>query len=59
MDQTSQSREPDPEDNGTICEFIEQADSETKSWFLALPTNAQIEFLNDPDKYPKILGRKP
>jgi hypothetical protein len=28
-----------------------------KAWLLALPTEAQLEVLDDPDQYHKILGR--
>lgn len=58
-DHTSQSTELDPEDNAAIREFVEQADPETKAWFLALPsTEDQLAFLNDPDKHQRVLGRK-
>jgi hypothetical protein len=58
-DSTAQSRELDPADEVAIREFIEQADPETKAWFLALTPNKQLEVVNDPDKHQRILGRKP
>jgi hypothetical protein len=57
-DNVAQSRDPNPEDDAAIREFIEQADAETKAWFLALSTDKQLAIVNDPDKHPKILGRK-
>jgi hypothetical protein len=58
-DRTAQHREPNPEDDAAIREFIEKADPQTKAWFHALPSEEQIEVVNDPDKHRKILGRKP
>ncbi|MGH7172810.1 MAG: hypothetical protein ACRELG_21215 [Gemmataceae bacterium] len=58
-DRTAQVRELNPEDEAAIREYIEQADPETKGWFLALPTDKQLEVVNDPDKHQKLLGRKP
>jgi hypothetical protein len=58
-DRTAQSRELDPEDEVAIREFIEKADPETKSWFLALSRENQLQVVNDPDKHQQILGRKP
>jgi hypothetical protein len=58
-DRTAQSREPDPADDAAIREFVEGADPQTRAWFLALSTEQQLEYLNDPDQHPKILGRKP
>jgi hypothetical protein len=59
MDRTAQRREPNPVDDAAVREFIERADSETRAWFLALSPEDQIEFVNDPDKHQKILGRTP
>jgi hypothetical protein len=56
---TPQSRELDPADDAAIREFIEQADPQTKAWFLALPPETQLEVAKDPDKHHQILGRKP
>jgi hypothetical protein len=53
-----QRREPSPEDDLAIREFIEKADGETKAWFLSLPVEEQLDYLNDPDRHQKILGRK-
>ncbi len=58
-DSSAQTREADPVDDAAIREFIEKAESQTKAWFLALSPEDQLEYLNDPDKHPKILGRKP
>jgi hypothetical protein len=58
-DQSAQGRELDPADDAAIREFIESADPETRAWFLALPLDQQLEVVNDTDKHPKILGRKP
>ena len=54
----SQSTELSPEDEAAIREFIETADPQTKAWFLALPQDKQIDYLNDPDQHRRILGRK-
>ena len=58
-DRASQSTELDPADDAAIREFIEKSDPETKAWFLALSTEEQLNFLNDPDMHKRILGRKP
>lgn len=58
-DATPQDREPDPADEAAIREFIETAEPDIRAWFLALPREEQLAYLNDPDKHPKILGRKP
>jgi hypothetical protein len=58
-DSTPQTMELDPVDEVAIREFVEKADPETRAWFLALSREKQLDFLNDPDKYQKILGRKP
>jgi hypothetical protein len=58
-DRTAQSREPDPEDDAAIREFIERADPQTKAWFLGLARDKQLEVVSDPDKHPRILRRKP
>jgi hypothetical protein len=58
-DRTAQRRELDPADDAAVREYIERADPETKAWFLGLPPETQIEVVNVPDKYPRILGRKP
>ncbi len=56
-DWTAQRRELQPEDEAALREFIENAEPEVKAWFLALPTASQLEVLDDPDQYHKILGR--
>jgi hypothetical protein len=38
--------------------LMEAAGSADKAAFLAMPLEAQLLILNDPDKHPKILGRK-
>ncbi len=58
-DTYSQSREMDPADEFTIREYIETSDPETKAWFLELSPDLQLDFVNDPDRHPKILDRKP
>jgi hypothetical protein len=58
-DSTAQNRELNPEDDAAIREFIESADPEMRAWFLALSREDQLDFLDDPDKHRKILGRKP
>lgn len=58
-DHTAQNVELAPEDNAAIREFIEQADPETKAWFLSLKAEDQLAFLDDPDNHQQILGRKP
>jgi hypothetical protein len=57
-DRTAQSTEPDPAEEAEIREFVESADPETKGWFLAIPREAQLDYLHDPDRHPRILGRK-
>jgi hypothetical protein len=58
-DNSAQSREPDPADDAAIREFIERADPPTKAWFLALSPKDQLTVVNDPDKFHRILKRKP
>jgi len=58
-DRTAQSVEPDPADEAAIREYIESADAETRAWFLSLSPADQLAVLDDPDKHPRILGRKP
>lgn len=58
-DRTAQSREPNPEDDAAIREYIEEADAEGRGWFQGLSYEKQLEVVNDPDKHQKILGRKP
>ncbi len=59
MDNRRQSTELDPADDAAIREYIETADPEVRAWFLALPIDAQLDHLDDPDRHQKILGRKP
>lgn len=58
-DRTAESRELDPADEAALREFIEKADPETKTWFLALSLHDQLAHLDDPDKHDRIFGRKP
>ncbi len=58
LDRTAQSREMNPSDEAAIREFIESSEPATKAWFLALPTEVQLEVIKDPDKHQQILGRK-
>lgn len=59
LDGARQSTELSPEDDAAIREYIENADNETKAAFLGLPLDVQIMIVNDPDKYDKLLSRKP
>jgi hypothetical protein len=56
-DRTAQRRELKPEDEVALREFIETAAPDVRAWFLALPTDKQLEVLDDSDPYHKILGR--
>jgi hypothetical protein len=56
-DRTPQGREPDPEDQAAIREFIERADPDTKAWFLALTVEDQLDVVNDTDKHQKTFPR--
>ncbi len=56
-DRTPQRRELDPAVDAAIREFVEQAEPETKAWFLALAVEDQIAFLNNPDSGPKAFPR--
>jgi hypothetical protein len=58
-DRAAQRRELPPEDEVAIREFIERADPETRAWFLALPAEDQLAYLDDPDEHTRILGRRP
>jgi hypothetical protein len=58
-DRTAQSVEPDPAEDAAEREFLETADPQTRAWFLGLSRDDQLAYLNDPDKYLRILGRKP
>ncbi len=58
-DRTAQSKEPNPEDDAAVREFIENADPQTKVWFFALSSAQQLEVVNDPDRHHRILGRRP
>ncbi len=60
-DQTSQSRELDPADEAAIREHLEREDltPEERAFFNGLSPEDQLEFLDDPDKDRRILGRKP
>jgi len=58
-DSTPQSREPDPTEEAAIREYIENANPDAKAWFINLTVEKQLEFLEDPDKHQRLLGRKP
>jgi hypothetical protein len=60
-DRTAQSREPDPEDDAAIREYLERDNltPEERAFFNGLSREDQLFYLNDPDKHQKILGRKP
>jgi len=58
-DRAAQHCELDPADDAAIREFIEGADTDAKAWFLALSTEDQLSYLNDPGKHTRIRGRKP
>lgn len=58
-DSTAQQTEPDPADDAAYREFIERADGSERAWFHTLSRDDQSDFLNDPDKYHRILDRKP
>jgi hypothetical protein len=58
-DRTAQDREPDPEDEAAIREYLERdLTPEERAFFNGLSREDQLDFLNDPDQYRKILGRK-
>jgi hypothetical protein len=66
---TAQSREPDPAEeivrreteDITIRKYLERDDlkPEERAFFNALSREDQLDFLDDPDKHQRILGRKP
>jgi hypothetical protein len=60
-DRTPQSREPDPADEVAIREYLERDDltREERAFFNSLSRDDQLDFLDDPDKHTRILGRKP
>jgi hypothetical protein len=59
-DHTAQTREADPADEVAIREYLEKdLPPEERAFFHGLSRADQLEFLDDPDKHPKILGRKP
>ncbi len=58
-DRTAQSSVPRPEDDAAIREYLERdLDPAERAFFNDLSRENQLFFLNDPDKHPKILGRK-
>jgi hypothetical protein len=60
-DCAAQGREDDPGEAAALRElrtFVENADPEVRGWFLGLSPKQQQEVLDDPDQYPRILGRK-
>jgi len=59
-DRTAQSREPDPEDDAAIREYLERdLKPEERAFFNSLSREDQLDFLDDPDEHQRILGRKP
>jgi hypothetical protein len=60
-DRTEQTRELDPAVEAAIRLYLEEhrADSEVEEWLYGLPEKDLREVLDDPDKHPRILGRKP
>jgi hypothetical protein len=60
-DRTAQDRELDPADDVAIREYLEREDlpPEERAFFNGLSREDQLEFLDDPDKHPRILGRRP
>ena len=59
-DRTSQAREPDPADDAAIREYLDaDLTPEERAFFNGLSTENQLDFLEDPDKHRKILGRQP
>jgi hypothetical protein len=59
---TPQKTEADPAEEAAsreLRQFIENADPETRAWFHGLQPKDQLDFLRDPDKHKRILGRKP
>src|SRR5262249_23492358 len=59
-DGTAQSREPNPEDEAAIREYLERdLTHQERGFFNGLSREQQLDFLNDPDKHQTILGRKP
>ena len=57
---TAQSREPNPEDDAAIREYLERdLDPAERAFFNGMSREDQLYFLNDPDQHQKILGRKP
>jgi hypothetical protein len=61
IDRTAQGREPDPADDAAIREYLEREDltPEERAFFNGLSREDQVMFLDDPDKYDRILGREP
>jgi hypothetical protein len=59
-DHAAQRRELDPADDAAIREYLERDLSpDERAFFNGLSKVDQIFFLSDPDKHPRILGRKP
>ena len=59
LDKTKDAEQLSPSDEAAIRGFIEDAGPADKAWFLGLSIADQLDFIYDPDKYGKILGRKP
>lgn len=55
------SSELDPVDDAAIREYLEREDlePEARAFFNSLSCKDQLDFLDDPDKHQKILGRRP
>jgi hypothetical protein len=59
-DRTAQSKEPDPADDAAIREYLERdLTADERAFFNSLSRDDQLDFLDDPDKHRKILGRRP
>jgi hypothetical protein len=60
-DRTAQSRELGPDDEVAIREYLEREDltPEERAFFNSLSPEDRLDFLDDPDKHQKVLGRKP
>jgi hypothetical protein len=60
-DEKTDERAAGPLDNAVINELLKRVRElrpEDKEWLQSQPREVQFEYLNDPDRFPKILGRK-
>jgi hypothetical protein len=60
IDSRAQSSEPDPADDAAIREYLERENltPQDRAFINGLSREDQLFFLDDPDKHPRILGRK-